>query len=251
MSYSPYVQEVFPIFVYYIILIILSIIVTSMMVKKYLDRRTKATLYMSIIYITSTIVLFIITIGLAEAIITSYFKEIYRLSLPLGYTLLCFEGMFLLIFLGEMTDSSKTKKFTIPLIIIGIFVIILLFLPTNWWGVPRDDYEGKLNTRLIVTLLLVSYNILIYLIMARIYYQVMHKTKDPVAIFGFKLLLYSMICPIIFLVFVVLDTIFITFFNHPGYTIFMYFAWLFLMAFFILSYLALIMPKWVENRIKK
>ena len=251
MSYSPYVPEVFPIFIYYIILIILSTIVSIMMIKKYFDRKTKATLYMSFIYVTGTIILFIITFGLAEAIITSYFKEFYRLSLPIGYALLCGTGMFLLIFAGEVTERSKFNISTIVLIIIGIIVIILLFLPTNWWGVPRAEYEGKLNTRFLVTIILVFYNAFIYIFMARIYFRAKHKTDDPVANFGFKLLYYSMICPIIFLIFVVLDTLFITFFSHPGYTLFMYIAWFFLMAFFVLSYLALIMPKWVEKRIKK
>lgn len=249
MTYTPYSPDVFPIFIYYIILIVLSVIVTIMMFRKYIERKTKATLYMSLAYLASTIALIMVTIGLAEAIITLFFKEIYRFTFPFGYALLTGAGMFLLFCAREVTESSKFKYSSIVLILIGFIVIILLFLPTNWWGVPQKDYQDELNTRLVVTIILVLYNLIIYGVMARMYYRAKRKTSDPVASFGFKLLFYSMICPMIFLLFVIIDTAFIIFANHPGYTIFMYIAWFFLMAFFLLSYLALIMPKWVKKRI--
>ena len=90
-----------------------------------------------------------------------------------------------------------------------------------------------------------------YILIGNIYHKAKKKTKDPVAHFGFILLFYSMISMIIFLIFVVLDTIMITFTDHPGYTIFMYFAWIFVISFFVLNYFSLVMPNWLEKRIKK
>jgi len=43
----------------------------------------------------------------------------------------------------------------------------------------------------------------------------------------------------------------ITFFKHSGYSEFTYIAWIFGSIFIILSYLSLIMPEWLVNRIKK
>ncbi|MFX1274557.1 MAG: hypothetical protein ACFFBP_10650 [Promethearchaeota archaeon] len=250
MTYDAYFPGVLTIFIYYIILIILSILISILMFKKYFERKTKATFYMSLVYTMGTIALFIISIGLYEVILTGYFKEIYRLSLPLGFTFLNIASMIILIIAGDVTESQIYKKVKIPIIILGVLIIVLLFLPTNWWGTPQVDYEGKLSTRLIVTAFLALYNVLIYIFMARIYYLASHRTIDPVARFGFRLLDYSMICMVIFLLLYTIDTILIAL-GDKGYSIFIYIAWFFVISFYVLSYLSLVMPHWVEKRIKK
>ena len=54
----------------------------------------------------------------------------------------------------------------IPIIIAGVVVVILLFLPWNWWGIPPEDYVGLLNIRLYSTLSLVLYSYVIYILIA-------------------------------------------------------------------------------------
>ena len=69
--------------------------------------------------------------------------------------------------------------------------------------------------------------------------------------FGLKLLFFSMISLILLFLMLIMDTLMITFFDHPGYSEFTYIAWIFGLIFIILSYLSLIMPDWLVNRIKK
>jgi len=40
-------------------------------------------------------------------------------------------------------------------------------------------------------------------------------------------------------------------FDHPGYSEFVYVAWIFAIIFYILSYLSLVMPKWLVKRIER
>ena len=139
----------------------------------------------------------------------------------------------------------------VPILIVGVLIIALLYLPSNWWGFPSEDYEGQLNTRLIVTILLVIYNISIYVFVGSIYRRAKKETTERIPRFGFSLLFYSMICMIIYLICIIIDTLIILFTDYPGYTIFMYIAWSFVIVFYILNYLSLIMPKWLEKRINK
>ena len=190
-----------------------------------------------------------LTIGLGEAVITGYFKEIYRLSLPFGYMLIIIADIFLFIFANEIT--GKGKKALIPLVIIGSIIIVILYLPWNWWGFPSEEYAGELNIRLYSTLGVVLFSYIIYIFIAIFCSKARKQTEDKVAKAGLTLLLISMFCMILFFVMFIIDTLLITLANHPGYSEFVYIAWIFAIAFYIVIYLSLVMPKWLVRRIEK
>jgi hypothetical protein len=75
--------------------------------------------------------------------------------------------------------------------------------------------------------------------------------EDKVAHLGLKLLFYSMISIVGYFLMFIFDTVLIVTDLHPGYSPFIYFAWVFAMSFYILSYLSLVMPDWLVKRIKK
>jgi hypothetical protein len=60
-----------------------------------------------------------------------------------------------------------------------------------------------------------------------------------------------MISLILLFLMLLMDTLMITLFDHPGFSEFIYIAWDFGLIFMILAYLSLIMPEWLVNRIKK
>ena len=249
MTYTPFNNNILPIFFYYIGLIVFSIIMTVLMIKKWRERKVNAPFYLSIVFALFTIALIALTIGLGEAVITRFFKEIYRISLPVAYSTIIIADIFLFIFAKEIT--SKGKNALVPLIIFGIAIIVILFLPWNWWGVPPEDYVGQLNIRLYSTLSVILYSYIVYIFIAIFCLKARKQAQDAKSKAGLTLLFLSMISMIAFFLMFVFDTLLITLAGHPGYSEFVYIAWIFAILFFIFTYLSLIMPKWLVDRIEK
>ena len=249
MSYTAFDYSVFPIFILYLILSVFGVYVTIKMFMKWRERQVKPPLYLTLVFIFLTLALIVLAIGLAEAIMTGYYKEVYRFSLPFAYSMVVLADIFLYIFVDELTDRGK--KGFIPFIIIGVVIIVLLFLPWNWWGVPPEDYEGKLNIRLYSTSAVVLYSYLIYIILAIVCYKTRQKADEKVTRFGLLLLFFSMIAFMLFFLMFIGDTLMIVLYDHPGYSEFVYIAWIFAVVFIILTYLSLVMPNWLVKWIKK
>lgn len=249
MSYTPFEIRVFPLLIFYVILCGLFIFMTIKMFTKWRQRKVLPPLYLSIVFTFFTAAMIALAIGLGEAAITGFYKEIYRFSLPFGYSMVIFADIILYIFGNNVTD--KGKKGLIPVIIIGAIMVIFIYLPWNWWGVPPEDYVGQLNIRLYTTLSLVVYSYIIYIYIFIICRKATNKAEDKIARVGLSLLSYSMICLIVFFLMFIGDTLLIVVFDHPGYSEFVYFAWIFAFVFFVVSYLSLVMPNWLVKRIKK
>jgi hypothetical protein len=249
MEYSPFEYRVLPIFGFYIMLIVSGIFVCFKLMKKYRERKQDAILQLMAVYIILIIAICVLTIGLAEAAITGYYKEIYRISLPLAYSLVILANIFLFYFASNITD--RWKKAFFPLILVGIVLIIVIFLPWNWWGYPREQYAGKLNIRLYTNIVFISYSYIIYISIAIICHQTRKIAEDKISRLGLTLLLYSMISMILFYVMILFDNIMIVVYNHPGYSEFQFAAWVFALIFVILSYFSLVMPEWLIKRIKE
>jgi len=96
-----------PIFFYYIGLIVFSLVMTFLMIKKWRERKVKSPLYLSIVFLLLTVALMTLTIGLGEAILTGFFKEIYRISLPIAYSMIIIADIFLFVFAEEITSKGK------------------------------------------------------------------------------------------------------------------------------------------------
>ena len=249
MTYSPFEIRVLPIFIYYILLSVFGVVITIQMIRKWRERKQIAPLYLSIVFAFFTSAIIILAIGLAEAAITGYYMEIYRLSLPLAYSLVVLADIVLFKFSNLMTNRGK--KAFLPLIIIGAVLIVILFLPWNWWGTPSEDYKGQLNIRLYTNIGLIAYSYFIYIIIAIISMKAKKLATDGITRVGLSLLFYSMIAMICFFLMILADNVMIVIFNHPGYSEFIYIAWAFAVLFLILSYLSLVMPSWLVKRIQK
>ncbi len=219
------------------------------MIKKWKERKQIALLHLSFVFTFITVAIIILTIGLAEAAITGYYKEVYRLSLPLAYTMVVIANVFLYLFASNITDKGKNAF--IPIVIIGIVLIIILFLPWNWWGVPQEDYAGELSIRLYTNIAFITFSYVIYITIAIICLNTKKKTDDVIARTGLTLLFYSMISLILYFLMILFDNFLIVLYRHPGYSEFIYIAWIFAIIFYILTYLSLVMPSWLVKRIKE
>jgi len=249
MTYTPFSNNILPIFFYYLGLIVFSIVMTILMIKKWRERKVNPPLYLSIVFVLLTVALTTLTVGLGEAVFSGFFKEIYRISLPLAYSMIIIADIFLFVFAEVIT--GKGKKALVPLIISGVVIIVVLFLPWNWWGVPPVDYVGQLNIRLYTTLSVILYSYTIYIFIAGFCRKAKKQTDDAKAKAGLTFLFLSMISMIGFFLMFIVDTLLITLTDHPGYSEFIYIAWIFAILFYIFTYLSLVMPKWLVERIEK
>lgn len=248
MTYDAFEMIVLPIFFLYIILSIFSTFLSLKMINKWRERKTAPTLHLSLVFISLTLALIVLGIGLAEAVITGYYKEIYRFSLPFAYTMIILVDLLFVVFINEMTN--KSNSLIIPLAIIAIVIIIVLWLPWNWWGVPKEDYVGQPHIRLYSTGSLVIFSYAIFIYLAILIRKVHNKTSDKKSKVGLSLLFYSVLGMILYLLMNVFDVMMIIFLDHPGYSIFIYVSWFFAVSVFILSYFSLVMPDWLVKRIK-
>ena len=249
MTYTAFDYSVFPLFILYLVLSVFGTYVTIKMYMKWRERKVKSPLYLTLVFTCLTLAMIVAGIGLAEAIITGYYKEVYRFSLPFAFSMIILADIFFYIFLDELTNRGR--KAFIHFIIIGAVIIVLLFLPWNWWGVPSQDYAGELNIRLYSTSAVVVYSYVIYITLARVCYKARQKADEKVTRFGLLLLFYAMISFMLFFVMFIADTLMIVLYKHPGYSIYVYIAWIFAVIFVVLTYFSLEMPNWLVKRIKK
>jgi len=250
MSYAPFEFRVFPLFIIQIILSIFSILITVKMYSKWRERKVLASLYLTIVFMSLTVALVGLTLGLAEAVITGYYKEIYRASLPLAYTMVIFVDIFYFMFIYKITERGKSLIF--PLVLIGFIIIILLWLPWNWWGAPREDFVGQPYIRLYSTGILVIFSYAIFIYIAILILRVKKKAlNDEIAKVGLSLLFYAVLCMILNITMNICDVVLITLYGHPGYSEFVYVSWIFAILVYVFSYLSLVMPDWLKRWILK
>jgi len=107
MSYTPFEVRVMPLFFYYLLLSGLGILLTIKMFMKWRQRKVPAPFYLSLVFIFFTTALIGLTIGLAEAVITGFFKEIYRFSLPFAYGMVLLADFF--VYFREPNNKQGKK----------------------------------------------------------------------------------------------------------------------------------------------
>jgi len=249
MAYDAFEPRVLPLVFFYIGLIIFSIFLTVEMFAKWRERKARPAGLMAAVFAIFTAALVMLMIGLADSAISGFYREIYRFSLPFGYSMITIADIILFIFASEIT--SHWKRGLVPILIAGAVLVVILFLPWNWWGYPNAEYAGQLNIRLYSMLGLIAFSYVIYIMIASVCRQVIADAKTPVAKAGLRLMFWAMICMICFFLMFVFDTVLIIAFDSPGYSIFIYIGWIFGMVFYICMYLSVAMPEWFVRHISK
>lgn len=249
MSYEPILPHVYPLVFFYIAFIIFSVTLTVKMGLKWRERHVEPPLIMTVVFLTVTIALAALTTGLLEAAITGFFKEIYRVSLPFAYVTMLVADVLLYLFAVKI--SGRGRRGLVPAAIVAAIIGVMLVLPANYWGIPSVDYAGETSIRLYSTLALVAYSYMIYITIAVTCVKASKVTSAPVTRAGLRLLAWAMWCMVGFFGMFIVDTLLIVLFDHPGYSEFVYLAWVFALAFFLLAYSSLVMPKGLAARFGK
>jgi hypothetical protein len=242
MAYQAFDPIVFPLLLFYTGLVIFSVLLTVELYKKWRERKAKPVMLMTALFTVFAAALVSLAIGLVDSVISGFYREVYRFSLPLAYSLIVVADIILFLFAREITGHwGKALK---PVAILGAFLCVVLFLPWNWWGHFNTDYAGQINIRMGTMAGLIAYSYTVYIMIARVCREVMPEAKTPVARAGLHLLFGAMIVMIIFFLMFVIDTVPIVAFHSGGYSVFVYIGWVVSIAFFVCMYLSVAMPAW-------
>jgi len=239
-----------PILFIYIFFSIFLIYFTILLYKKWKSKRKKPAQLLFITFLSFTITILGLLVGFIEMFLTGLKLKIYRFSLGFGYFFNCIGNIFLMEFISEL--FSIPKKFIRKYQVLMIFIAIIVILPWNYYGWPQYaiDLQPIPSIRVYSQLSLFIVSLLVYGRISIVAYHASKLVQDKYLKISFKFISYSHISEIIFYVCMSLDSISFTFFDLPGYSIFVFIAWIFGFFFFIFCYIGYIMPQWLI-KIKK
>lgn len=240
--YDPYTSQIIPIFILYAFLFPAGFILAGKLIRKGKQQNLKSAIYLGLSFLCYAAAIFIAFIGLLDTIIVQEFRELYRLSLPLGYSLGLIGNLFLLGFGFNLFGFRK--KIAILFGICTGLVLILINLDSNWYGVPHYVYAGQFSMRFYSSLSMTVLALCVYLyLIQRINSLQIEKSLVKL---GYKLIIWSLIAFFMFWVFMTFDAVYI-YITGGGYSFFTFIAWIFALLFWFLSYIGLIMPAKIKH----
>jgi len=225
---------------------------------KWRTRRTVATLYLSIALFSISFAAFFVFTGLASwfsswiagGYTATLSPSYYETSLPLGYSTVIVYDIFIVLFAIQIFWDKNNKK-VIPFLITGITLGILLFLPTNYWGVDPGPTDPA-STRIIIMGLFLLYNTVICILLAYFSFREARRTDQKVYRVGFQAIAFGFIANLLIFVFFLVDSILIMLDpGSAGYSVFISIGWIMAFITAFLFYLGYILPPWFRKRIEK
>jgi len=238
---------------------ILVLVIAIKIFQKWRERRTVATLYLSIALFSISLAAFMAFTGLASWFFTWIAEGTstlvkspvyYEYSLPLGYFMVILYDIFLILFTIQIFLDKNNKK-VLPFLISGLTIGILLFLPTNYWGVDPEITDPA-STRIIILGIFLLYNAIVYILLTFYAFRESKRAEQVLYQKGFQAIAFGFIANIMVFVFFLIDSILILFDpGSSGYSIFVNLAWItgFIAAF--LFYIGYILPAWFRKRYEK
>ena len=249
----------FPAMIFELITALIIILIAIVVFRKWRERKTVATLYLSIALFCIGIAAFIAFTGLLSWMITwiangyanTYSPAYYPVSLPLAYFFVIPYNIFLVLFTIQIFLDKDNKK-AIPFIIAGIIIGVLLFLPTNYWGVDVIEGVDPPSTRVIVFVIFLLYNAIVYILMIYLAFRESKRTEQELYKKGFQAIAFGFIMNLLVFVFFMGDSILLLL--NPGsigFSIFISLAWSTAIVAGFLFYIGYIMPEWFRKRYEK
>ena len=130
-------------------------------------------------------------------------------------------------------------------------MVILLWLPSNYWGVDTLLFDPP-STRTLVMAVFLFYNVIIYFLLFYYAFKESKLTEQKEYRVGFQLIAMGQLANILIFIFFLGDAILLLFNpGSPGFSIFIYLAWISALIANFLFYLGFILPTWFRNYINK
>ena len=256
----PYKEDIFvfeihfPVMILELFVFIFSFLIATVILLKWRERRTVATLYLSVALYSLSFAVFFAFSGVAAWFFdwsTSGFPRVnspayYPVSLPLGYSMVIVYDIFLFLFTIQIFLDKDNKKI-IPVILVGIIMGSLLWLPANYWGVDPSMLDPP-STRTMATGIYMIYNVIIYVILSHYAFRESKQTEEREYQVGFQAIAIGQITNIMIFVFFLLDSIMLMLDpGSMGFSIFIYLGWISAFVAIFLFYIGFILPQWFRN----
>ncbi len=248
MPFDPIEPNAKPLLILYIVLAIFVFVNAVLMLMKWYQRKSSVAKYLAITFGLYASLALMLTLGMAQAVVTGEKRILYQVSLGFGYSMSVIASNFLLLFIAELTEMKhrKLRKFYI----ISSVIAILLALPNNYYG--RTVVNPPLpNIRMLTTVLMFFYLVGVYGYMAIIAFKTAYKIDDLYGKRGFQFIAVAQICYIFTFLSFLADAIYFTVTNGDGYTIFVYFANGFIFFWIAFNYLGFIYPAKMRARMER
>jgi hypothetical protein len=237
----------YPLLWLYLGLTIVTWLMTLLLLKRYLEKRKKLALYLSVSFILIASAITMLFFGMLETYITTYKKEWYRFSLAFAYCVIMIALSFQILFFGEIYGVSMNilKKY----IIICIIIAIALALPNNYYGIPDEEEIGfGPNIRPLTSISMMLFAIIVFSRMANKSFNTAKRMEEKIPRLGFNMIGLSELAIVFLFSCFALDTVVFTLFDTGSYTIFVYIGWAFAAVYFLSSYLGLILPSQLAKK---
>ena len=244
-----------------IIELIVAVIVFSigiMIFRRWRDRRTKPTLYLSLAMFSVGSAVFLAFLNLfiwfinwiIAGMVPIYNTRPSELCVPVAYSCIIPYVIFMFLFTIHIF-SDKNEKKVIPVMIAGAIIIVTFFLPQNYWGLAPEAGDPPKIQAIVLGIYLI-YNLIIYGILFNYAYKEAKRSEEKVTRRGFQIIALGQLANMCVFIFFLIDSLYSTFNPaHVGYTIFIYLAWSSALVGAICFYLGYILPDWFRKIIAK
>jgi hypothetical protein len=247
VSYEAMDPGSFPIFPTYIGMSIFCIIMTTMLFRRWRERRTRPPKLLFFTFASYAACIVMLTLGFAQVIITGYKMELYQFSLAFGFAGIMASNSFLILFATDLYSLNVKRSWAC--IAIDLAISVLLALPANNYGIATKDIQG-FKLRPISFSAMVLFSVILYILIGFLSFRTARKITERQGRTGFMFIGLSQICLIFFLSFMGMDLLVIAFSPATGYTLFNFLGWAMGALFFLFAYLGLIMPGWLKRRLE-
>lgn len=215
-----------------------------LMIKKYMERKNKTTLILSISFI-----MFAIS-PLMDPIDPFFINRDARLGEGLAFMFLCLAMLFLTIFTYDLfkpNEKKTPKKIAIYWVILAPLLAVMGFLSTQ--DLLNNPFSSSSSINMIIyqvlllPLLIGIY--IVFIILARFSFNASAEATSISSKRGFQLILSFSIGMIILFSLILTDLLL------GQYTILLYIGWSIAVLSALLGYLGFIMPSWLKKMVEK
>jgi len=165
--------------------------------RKYFQKRQQSTIYFALSNVAWCVTAIVNTTYAGDYLVTSTRGLIYYISLPNEFIMTTISALFIFLFTTGMFKYKRRN--VLAVIIIGVILLVLIFLPTNEWFVPRTD-PGVFSFQYITMFFVVVYAVILYMVMAILFIRLTRAKETP----GYMKGIY--LGAILFAIFLVLTT---------------------------------------------
>lgn len=248
--YDAFLPKTIPLMILYVGFLAFNFILIVKLLQKWRARRRLEGLILPVGYLFFEIAVGFIFAGLLHSWINDYFTDFYRLTFPVAYTSALLANLSLLVFASKIFDVDRRL---IGVYAAGVAVTaVLLFLPTNYWGVASLDScrTAGPSIRLLTSVLVLVLSFFDYGYLAWGMYREAKQTTEPVPRAGLRLIGLAMVFLVLFFLNFSIDTVMILV-TGEGYSVFVYLAWICAGVFLLLGYLGFVMPDFLRARVQR